>query len=136
MTRSQELSSWVILIYGNWIRRFYALRLEWFLSSPRKGDMNDQDMASILLGNSSSSLSDEEANAIWENEDAEFLQWVEGPTGASRISLELRSIRHRGATEFVASLTSTTEGTEGLIQGLRMAIESNPSLRLRLKNLQ
>ena len=112
-----------------------AMVKEWFLSSPRKGDVNDQDMASILLRNSGSRLSDEEANAIWENEDAEFLQWVEGPTGASRVSLELRSIRHRGATELVASLTSTTEGTEGLIQGLQMAIESNPSLRLRLKNL-
>ena len=113
-----------------------AMVKDWFLSSPRKGDMNDQAMASILLDTTGSCMSEEEARTTWENNDAEFLQWVEGPTGASRISLELRSIRHRAATDLVTALTSTTEGTEGLIQGLQEAIESNPSLRLRLKNLQ
>jgi acetyl-CoA carboxylase/biotin carboxylase 1 len=113
-----------------------ALIKQWYLSSPRKEDASDQSMASILLDNSDSRFSQEEANAIWEGEDAEFLQWVEGPTGAARISLELRSIRHKAASSLVADLTSTTEGTEGLIQGLQEAIASNPSLRLRLKNLQ
>ena len=113
-----------------------AMIRSWFLSSPRKEDMNDQAMASILLNTTDSKFSEAEATAIWENEDAEFLQWVEGPTGAARISLELRSLRQRSASDLVAALTSTTEGTEGLVQGLQAAIESNPSLRLRLKNLQ
>ena len=90
--------------------------------------------AAILVDNVGARLSDAEAEAIWEN-DAEFLRWVEGPTGAARISLELRSLKQRSASGLIAALTSTTEGTDGLIQGLQMAVETNPSLRLKLKSL-
>jgi len=108
----------------------------WYLTSPRREDANDQAVASLLLECGGSNLSGVEAQLIWEKEDAEFLKWVEGPTGASRISLELRSIRHHAATRLVAALTSTSEGTEGLIQGLQEAIQANPSLRLKLNGLK
>jgi len=109
-----------------------AMIRDWFLNSPRKE--TDDMAAAILVENVGARLSDAEAEAIWEN-DAEFLRWVEGPTGAARISLELRSLKQRSASGLIAALTSTTEGTDGLIQGLQMAVESNASLRLKLKNL-
>ena len=101
----------------------------WFLTSPKKGS-ND----SIVNFITSNSLTYEESSELWEN-DEKFMEWVEGPTGSARISLELRSIRQRSATNLVTALTSTNEGTEGLIEGLEEAIGSNPALLLRLRNM-
>ena len=106
-----------------------ALIKDWYLTSPNQAA--GESSINLVVDNV---LSKEEESMQWEN-DAAFMEWIEGSTGSARISLELRGIRHRAATDMVTSLIGTTEGTEGLLQGLEEAIESNPTLLLQLRNM-
>jgi hypothetical protein len=49
--------------------------------------------------------------------------------------LELRQLRMRAAARAVEELAGTAEGTEGLVAGLRQALQANPSLLLQLRSL-
>jgi acetyl-CoA carboxylase/biotin carboxylase 1 len=74
------------------------------------------------------------AERAWQDDGA-FMAWAQGAGGAARIALELRQLRTGAAAALVAELAGTGEGTEGLVAGLRQAVQSNPSLVLQLRSL-
>lgn len=63
------------------------------------------------------------------------MDWSEAEAGASRVALELKSLRVNVAMRSVDRLCQTPEGTAGLVKGLDEAIKSNPSLLLCLRSL-
>lgn len=73
-------------------------------------------------------------DARW-NDDAAFMDWAESSSGASRIAVELKSLRTVKAARAVMELAVTAEGTEGLVRGLQEAMVDNPSLLLHLRSL-
>eukprot|EP00889_Picochlorum_renovo_P007752 jgi/Picre1/34782/NNA_002248.t1 len=102
---------------------------DWFLTSPLSG--NADSNISLVVDHA---MNLDEQEALWQD-DAAFMDWVDGPSGAARISLELRHVRQQSATKLVKALSSTSEGTQGLMQGLEEAMETNHSLLLQLRNL-
>jgi hypothetical protein len=74
------------------------------------------------------------AEQAWQDDTA-FMAWAEGASGAARIAMELRRLRTRAALRAVADLAATSEGCEGLVAGLRDAVQGNPSLLLQLRSL-
>lgn len=83
---------------------------------------------------SSSNATDVDHDTLWQN-DAAFVSWVESASGAARIAMELKALRQRAASRIVQELSTTAEGTEGLVKGLEAAIKENPSLVLQLRSL-
>jgi len=106
----------------------------WFLTSPRVNSAKDHYGSMNIQLVSTNDMSDEDKVTAWSN-DAAFMEWVESQNGAARIAVELKSLRQKSAAQLVATLSDTSEGTEGLIKGLESAIDSNPSLLLQLRNL-
>lgn len=74
------------------------------------------------------------AERAWQDDGA-FMAWAQGAGGAARIAMELRHLRTRAAARLVSELAGTAEGTEGLVAGLREAVQSNSSLVLQLRSL-
>lgn len=102
---------------------------DWYLTSPMSS--NADSNISLVVDHA---MNLDEQEALWQD-DAAFMDWVDGPSGAARISLELRHVRQQSATKLVKALSSTSEGTQGLMQGLEEAMETNHSLLLQLRNL-
>ena len=117
----------------------------WFASSPRAplAHPSGQQPPVVLGQQSPGDPTPEEGEAAspaqraeraWQD-DAAFLQWVEGGSGAARVALELKALRGAAAARVVAELSSTAEGTEGLVRGLQAAVGANPALLLQLRSL-
>jgi hypothetical protein len=106
----------------------------WFLTSPRVNSTKDHYGSMNIQLISTNDMTDADKETAWSN-DAAFMEWAESPNGAARIAVELKSLRQKSAAHLVATLSDTSEGTEGLIKGLEAAIDSNPSLLLQLRNL-
>ena len=52
-----------------------------------------------------------------------------------RAAFLLQALRTGAASRAVLELSSTAEGTEGLVRGLQAALKENPSLLLQLRSL-
>lgn len=114
-----------------------AMLRSWFLSSPPTGGAPGAPGAlGALLKESVVAPPDagEAPLALWQD-DLAFLDWSEAEAGASRVALELKSLRVNVAMRSVDRLCQTPEGTAGLVKGLDEAIKSNPSLLLCLRSL-
>lgn len=138
------------------VRREHALSLlrSWYLSTPHtagSGSSSEAEMGTSLLGltgkagtaalapppagpQDAEQQATAAADSLWAD-DASFLEWVESAGGAARCATELRQLRTGAAARLVAELSSTAEGTEGLVAGLREAVKANPSLVLQLRSL-
>jgi acetyl-CoA carboxylase / biotin carboxylase 1 len=75
-----------------------------------------------------------EHRALWQDDKA-FMSWAESAAGTARIAMELKALRQRAAAQYVRELSTTSEGTDGLVRGLQDALDSNPSLMLQLRSL-
>ena len=122
-------------------RQALDLLRSWYQSSPRAASPADADGAAAALapagpeaGGAGASVGSPEEEAAWQD-DAAFMEWVQGGGGAARVAMELRLLRTRAAARQVQQLAGTAEGTEGLVAGLREAVRSNPSLVLQLRSL-
>lgn len=113
-------------------RQATALLRSWYLSSPHDSPADGYAERDALAP--APTGPEAEAEADWQD-DAAFMEWVQGGGGASRVALELRLLRTRAAARQVTELAGTAEGTEGLVAGLREAVRSNPSLVLQLRSL-
>jgi hypothetical protein len=51
------------------------------------------------------------------------------------VALELKALRYGAAARLVTEMLSSSEGKEGLLQGLQQAAASDPSLALQIKTL-
>ncbi|KAK2079983.1 hypothetical protein QBZ16_002378 [Prototheca wickerhamii] len=114
-----------------------AMLRSWFLSSPPTGGAPGAPGAlGALLKESVVAPPDagEAPLALWQD-DLAFLDWSEAEAGASRVALELKTLRVNVAMRSVDRLCQTPEGTAGLVKGLDEAIKSNPSLLLCLRSL-
>lgn len=103
----------------------------WYFSSPMEaqgGDFSGLQLVSDI------NLTTDQEERMWRDDHA-FMSWIESSNGAARISMELKNLRQKSASKLVTSLSTTPEGTEGLIKGLEDALGSNPSLALQLRNL-
>ncbi|KAK9790754.1 hypothetical protein WJX73_002279 [Symbiochloris irregularis] len=68
------------------------------------------------------------------SDDRAFLEWVDG-AGAYIIANELKAVRIRAACRAVSELTSSAEGREGLLQGLKSALTGDGALRAQLASV-
>lgn len=71
---------------------------------------------------------------LWQDDET-VLKWAESTSGRSRITTELKNLRASAATRLVEKIVSTSEGTSGLLRGLKDAIQSDATLRSRLEAL-
>jgi hypothetical protein len=112
-------------------RQALALLRSWFLSSPHRSEAASDAAGSNALAAGAEGAAEERQ---WQD-DAAFMEWAQGASGAGRVALELRVLRTGAAARLVAELSGTAEGTEGLVAGLREAVRANPSLVLQLRSL-
>jgi hypothetical protein len=112
-------------------RQALALLRSWFFSSPHRSEAaSDAGSGSALAAGAEGAAEERQ----WQD-DAAFMEWAQGASGAGRVALELRVLRTGAAARLVAELSGTAEGTEGLVAGLREAVRANPSLVLQLRSL-
>ncbi|KDD75664.1 hypothetical protein H632_c563p3 [Helicosporidium sp. ATCC 50920] len=104
----------------------------WFLSSPLPAAPavgSPQRGSGVVLPPAS-----RRGEELWRN-DGQFLEWVEGGSGAARVAMELKALRLQASARTVHQLCRTPEGTEGLVRGLAQCLAANPSLQLQLRSL-
>jgi hypothetical protein len=129
-------------------RQALALLRGWYLSaphdpppvssprtaSPANCASSDGRIDGVELATPAGSDAAAAAERAWQD-DAAFMAWAQGSGGGARVALELRQLRMRAAARAVEELAGTAEGTEGLVAGLRQALQANPSLLLQLRSL-
>jgi len=117
-----------------------TLLKSWFLTTPNSNSYNNAATQGFLSNNNTTTITtttitiNGEDAAGW-NDDACFMSWAEGASGAARIAVELKALRTAAASRTVVELSRTSEGTEGLVRGLQEAVAGNPSLMLQLRSL-